>query len=242
MTPATFQRTILTYYRAHGRTTIPWRKTHDPYKILVSEIMLQQTQVSRVLLKYKSFLQKFPTVDTLAAAPLADVLREWQGLGYNRRGMYLKKCAEIVVKDFGGKFPKDLKILKSLPGIGPATAGDILAFAWNLPAVVIETNIRSVFIHFFFKDRTGISDKEILPFIERTLPSGNIREWYYALMDYGAYLKTSEKTNPSRRSKHHTKQSRFEGSHRQKRAALLKLLLEKNISEKELHSVLQFVL
>ncbi len=245
-----FKKIIWGYYRESGRHDLPWRKTRDPYKILVSEVMLQQTQVSRVLVKYKSFLEKFPTAQALAQASLRDVLLEWQGLGYNRRGMYLKQCAEKIVADFDGKFPRDMKALISLPGIGPATAGDILAFAWNIPIVVIETNIRAVFIHFYFTDQVKVSDKEILPLIKKTLPKNPIRtngfqkkptsngtgprEWYWALFDYGAYLKSTKIKNPNHKSKHHTKQSKFVGSNRQKRAEILRLILEKPQTEKKI--------
>lgn len=219
-----FQKTVWSYYRKHKRD-LPWRKTRDPYKILVSEIMLQQTQVPRVILKYGSFLKKFPTTKALAKAKVGDVLRQWQGLGYNRRALYLKRCAEEIEKNFKGKFPKDFKTLCTLPGVGPATAGDLMAFAWNMPVPVIETNVRSVFIHFFFQDKEKISDKDILPLIEKALDAKNPREWYWAVFDYGAELKKSG--NPSRKSAHHAKQSKFEGSHRQKRAVILKTILEK---------------
>ena len=235
MNTKTFQKIIWEYYKNHKRD-LPWRKTRDPYQILVSEVMLQQTQVPRVITKYKSFLKKFPTVQALARAKTKDVLLEWQGLGYNRRALYLKRAAEKIVTDFNGKFPKDFKTLCTLPGIGPATAGDILSFAWNIPAVVIETNIRSVFIHFFFtrkrKSKEKISDKEILPLIEKTLPKENPRDWYYALFDYGSFLKQTE--NPSRKSAHHGKQSKFEGSQRQKRAKILRLMLEKTRHQKQI--------
>lgn len=226
-----FERIIWGYYGENKRV-FPWRKTKDPYKILVSEIMLQQTQAQRVVPRYESFLKKFPTTKALDTAKLSHVLKEWQGLGYNRRALYLKQCAEKIEKDFGGKFPKDFKTLTSLPGIGPATAGDMLAFAWNIPTVLIETNIRSVFIHFFFANKEKISDKEILPLIEKTLDAKNPREWYWALFDYGAMLK--ETHNPSRRSAHHVKQSKFKGSNREKRSKILKLILEKPRTEKEL--------
>lgn len=236
-----FQKIIWQYYKNHKRD-LPWRKTRDPYKILVSEVMLQQTQAARVVPKYLSFLKKFPTTKVLAEAKLSDVLSEWQGLGYNRRGLYLKKCAEIIESEFGGKFPKDFKVLCSLPGIGPATAGDILAFAWNKPVVVIETNIRSVFLHCFFSSRNGkkekVSDKEILPLIEKTLDKKNPREWYWALFDYGTFLKTSQ--NPSRRSAHHTKQTKFVGSHRQKRSHILKLILQKPRTEKDFKTLVDY--
>ena len=226
-----FKKTIWTRYRTHKRD-FPWRRTRDPYKILVSEVMLQQTQAPRVVPKYLSFLKKFPTTQALANAPLSAVLSEWQGLGYNRRALYLKQCAEKIEKDFGGKWPRDFKTLCSLPGIGPATAGDIMAFAWNIPTVVIETNIRSVFIHFFFAGAEKVSDKEILPLIEKTLDMENPREWYWALFDYGAYLKSpqgrsaEEAENPSRKSARHVKQSKFAGSNRQKRSQILKLILQ----------------
>lgn len=239
MNTSKFRKTILDYYKANAHTrNFPWRQTQDPYKILVSEVMLQQTQALRVVPKYLSFLKKFPTTKALASASPGDVLREWQGLGYNRRALYLKKCVETIEKDFGGNFPKDYTQLLTLPGIGPATAGDILAFAWNKPVVVIETNIRSVFIHFFFtknfSSEEKIHDKDILPLIEKTVDKKNPREWYWALFDYGANLKSSSKLaggNPSRRSKHYTKQSKFEGSNRQLRSQILKLILDKPRTE-----------
>jgi A/G-specific adenine glycosylase len=231
MTTKKFKDIIWKHYEKNQRDLL-WRKTRNPYNILVSEIMLQQTQVSRVEIKYASFLKKFPTIESLAQAKLTDVLVEWQGLGYNRRAVYLKQCAEKVVEEYAGKFPKDFKTLCSLPGIGPATAGDMLAFAWNIPVVVIETNIRSVFIHFFFQGREQIHDREILPLIERTLDRENPREWYWALFDYGAHLKQT--SNPSKRSAHHTTQSRFLGSHRQKRAQVLRTILAGNTTSEKI--------
>ncbi len=257
-----FQNIVWAHYRAHGRD-FAWRRTKDPYKILVSEIMLQQTQTSRVVVKYESFLKKFPTIRALAAASLGEVLLEWQGLGYNRRAMFLKRCAETIVCDFAGKFPSDFETLVSLPGIGPATAGDIMSFAWNKTAPVpfIETNIRSVFIHHFFptaeqkntslrgvarRAPKKVSDKEILPLIQAAFDQnrGNPREWLWALFDYGAFLKSTIKKsaggNPSRRSAHHVKQSPFEGSFRQKRAAVLRAILEKSRTEKEVQELCKY--
>lgn len=256
-----FKKTIWDYYKKNGRHDLPWRKTKDPYKILISEVMLQQTQVSRVIEKYKSFLKKFPTAKALAEAPLKDVLLEWQGLGYNRRAKYLKLCAEKVVNNFNGTFPKDFKTLTTLPGIGPATAGDILAFAYNIPVPVIETNIRSVFIHFFFPEGTprGIHDQDLLPLIEKTLPTFpyprargkfqpnaglwvnaelGVREWYWALFDYGAYLKRTR--NPNAQSKHYVKQSPFKGSNREKRSQILKLILTGSKTKKEIIKALGY--
>ena len=150
MQKAEFKKIILDYYKKHGRHDLPWRKTHDPYKILVSEIMLQQTQVGRVMAKYKEFIREFPDFKKLAQAPTAKVLKAWSGLGYNRRALYLKRTAERVTNEFQGKLPKDQSMLVDLPGIGPNTAGAICAYSFNMPVVFIETNIRRVFIHFFF--------------------------------------------------------------------------------------------
>ncbi len=247
MTIPKFQKIIWEYYRANKRS-FPWRRTRDPYKILVSEIMLQQTQALRVVPRYISFLKKFPTTKVLASAPLADVLREWQGLGYNRRAIFLKKCAETIERDFAGKFPKDFKTICTLPGIGPATAGDLMIFAWNMPVPVIETNVRSVFIHFFFSEKAAqkivdpnkkVTDKEILPLVERSMDHENPREWYAALFDYGVYLKKTL-PNPSRKSAHHVRQTKFAGSLRQKRATILRLILEKARTEKEIQNATQY--
>ncbi|MDP2704942.1 MAG: A/G-specific adenine glycosylase [Patescibacteria group bacterium] len=230
-----FAKEIWRYYRKHKRS-FPWRKTKNPYRILVSEVMLQQTQAERVIPKYEQFLKEFPNFSSLAQSPLSKVLRVWKGLGYNRRALYLKKTAKIVLERHGGKMPRKKESLLLLPGIGEATAGDILAFAWNIPSVVIETNIRSVFIHFFFLREQRVSDKEIAILVKETLPKKNVREWYYALMDYGAHLK--EKENPSRQSAHHTKQSPFKGSNRQLRSALLQYILENTpVNTKKIFSV-----
>lgn len=219
-----FRNKIMSYYRAHGRD-FPWRRTKDPYRILVSEIMLQQTQTGRVEGKYIEFLKQFPNFKTLAKAPMRDVLRVWQGLGYNRRALSLKRTAEIVVKKYGGKLPKDEASLVELPGIGPGTAGAIRAFAFNLPSVFIETNIRRVFICCFFSNRRKVSDKEIFPLIKKTLDMKNPREWYWALMDHGSMFGQKEKKNPNTKSAHYTKQSKFEGSNRQLRGRILRLRL-----------------
>jgi len=219
-----FRRIIYRHFRDNPRP-LPWRTTLDPYRVMVSEVMLQQTQVERVLPKYDAFLARFPTVATLAAAPLADVLALWQGLGYNRRGMMLKQAAEQIMERHGGVVPGDPADLARLPGIGRYTAGAIAAFAFCHPTPFIETNIRSVFIHFFFHDRTDVSDSEILPLVEQTMDRNSIRDWYNALMDYGAMLKKST-PNPSRRSRGHSRQPPFRGSNREIRGEILKLLLE----------------
>jgi len=218
-----FRRMVYGYYRRCGRHDLPWRQTADPYCILISEVMLQQTQVPRVVEKYASFIRRFPNFAVLAQAPLRAVLKEWQGLGYNRRAIAVKKIAEIVQSDYAGTLPQDMDVLVKLPGIGVYTAAAIGAFAFNRPTVFIETNIRAVFIHTFFGDRTNVSDKEILPLIEKMLDRKNPQKWYGALMDYGVMLK-NEFANPARRSSHHKRQSRFEGSNRQLRGRILKLL------------------
>jgi len=219
----TFRKSIWDYYENHGRT-LPWRNTRNPYHILVSEIMLQQTQVGRVIEKYEQFLSAFPDFTSLAQAPLRKVLAIWQGMGYNRRAIALKRIAVEVMTSYNGILPSSEEILLKLPGIGKATASSIAAFAFNTPSVFIETNIRRVFIHFFFDDRENIRDADILPLVAKTLDTTNPREWYYALMDYGSLLKTTTQ-NPNRKSAHYTRQPSFEGSRRQLRGKILKMIL-----------------
>ena len=187
--------------------------------------MLQQTQTHRVLPKYLNFVEEFSSFNALAQASLRDVLSMWQGLGYNRRGMYLHQIAQKIVKEHAGILPNDPHILETFPGIGKATAASICAFAYNTPTVFIETNIRSVFIHFFFEAQTQVHDRELFPLVAESLAFENAREWYYALMDYGVMLK-QKYPNPSRRSKHHTQQSKFIGSDRQIRGVIIRLLTQ----------------
>jgi len=227
LTPATikhFQKTVYDYYKKNKRD-LPWRKHITPYSTTVSEIMLQQTQVNRAIEKFNEFMRVFPTWNALATAPVSDVLRVWQGLGYNRRALGLKKTAEIVVSTYKGRLPKEPEILLSLPSIGPATAASIVVYAFDLPSPFIETNIRTVYLHHFFKDKKEITDKELAPLVEATLDRKNPRQWFYALMDYSLYLKKNFK-NPSRRSAHYVRQSTFEGSNRQLRGQILRCLLE----------------
>lgn len=218
-----FQELVLSRYRTAGRK-FAWRETTDPCCILVSEIMLQQTQVERVQEKFPEFIAAFPDFAALASAPLADVLRHWQGMGYNRRAIALQKCAQKVMAEFGGILPDDPDILTTFPGIGRATASSICAFAFNRPVIFIETNIRRIFIHCFFSDNEVVDDAAILPLVTEALYHENPREWYNALMDFGTELKKSV-PNPNRRSVHYTKQSAFEGSDRKIRGAILRLLL-----------------
>ena len=233
-----FRKLVYSYYRSHPRN-LPWRKTRDPYKILVSEFMLQQTQVDRVLKKYGCFLSRFPTLSSLAHASFAEVLSAWQGLGYNRRALSLHRCAREIRSRFGGTVPADHADLDSLPGIGPATASAIMAFAFNIWSPFIETNIRTVYIHHFFPYAGEVEDKTLLPLVEQTVDRHNAREWFWALMDYGVYLKKIQ-PNPARRSAHHSPQGRFEGSDRQIRGEIIRRLVkEKRLSTDGLWPKLQ---
>lgn len=226
MRSAQFICTVRKYFKAHKRS-MPWRDTIDSYSILVSEFMLQQTQVHRVVPKFESFMKVFPTIQALAKSDFKKVLGEWNGLGYNRRALWLHEAAKELVKCYDGKIPESIVELKKIKGIGHNTAAAICAYAFNMPVVFIETNIRAVFIHHFFADRADVADSELLPLIEANMDMIHPREWYWALMDYGVSLKKQHK-NPARRSRHHTKQSRFEGSNRQLRGKILKLLLQSN--------------
>jgi A/G-specific adenine glycosylase len=218
---------------AHGAERyrdFPWRNTTDPYAVLVSEVMLQQTQTSRVRRYFEAWIRRFPTIDALAAAATSDVLAAWQGLGYNRRALALHTAATIVSECFGGVLPDTTDELRNLPGIGPATAAGILAFAHNRPAAYLETNVRAVLLHEVFPDRDGVPDRELFSLLVQLSERVHARQigarqWNYALLDYGAHLKATLPVNPSRRSKHHSRQSPYEGSRRQKRARLLEAVL-----------------
>lgn len=219
-----FKNLIWNFYRIQGRQ-FPWRNIDNPYHVVISEIMLQQTQTYRVEPKYNAFIAALPTVHDLAQAELRTVLSLWQGLGYNRRGKFLHDMAKIVVQQHNGIIPDSPEMLAQLPGIGKATAGSISAFAFNKPTVFIETNIRTVFIHYFFQEKNNVHDKELMPLIAAIVDQQNPREWYYALMDYGVHLK-KQLPNPSRKSKHHVTQSKFEGSDRQIRGTIIRALTQ----------------
>ncbi len=228
-----FRKKVYAYYAREGRD-LPWRENLNPYRVLVSEVMLQQTQVERVLEKYREFLVAFPDFPALARAPLAKLLLIWQGMGYNRRALALRMLAQKVVDDHRGKLPSEPEKLLALPGIGKYTAGAVAAFAFNKPVVFMDTNIRRVYIHEFLLDRDGIHDDELTPLVEQTLDTGNPRKWYNALMDYGTLLK-QELINPNRRSVHYTRQSPFENSNRQVRGRIVKLLVkEAPLSENQI--------
>jgi len=219
-----FLQALVYGYFTEFRRDLPWRDGTDPYRVLVSEVMLQQTQVDRVIPKFAVFMQWFPDPQTLAEAPISELLAAWQGLGYNRRALNLQRAARMIVDEWNGSITDDPVLLQQLPGIGPYTAGAVACFAFNRPQIFLETNIRAVLLHFFFADQEGITDKQLLPVATAVLDQANPRDWYNALMDYGSDLKRRF-PNPSRRSRHHTVQSRFEGSDRQIRGAVLRLLL-----------------
>lgn len=246
-------RDLKSFYAIQNRAHLPWRKTRDPYKILVSEMMLQQTQVDRVVPFYERFIAEFPTAAHLAKAPLHKVLKAWQGLGYNRRAKFLWESANLLSKRSSGllsraalsgaasrarPFSREAFALK-LPGVGAYTAAAVEAFAYNKPTVFVETNIRTVFLHHFFHSNilqnVRISDKEILPLVEEALRKSKMqpRHFYAALMDYGSYLK-KRGVKLNAKSKHYTKQSKFEGSYRQLRGAILRALLNKSSTVDEL--------
>ncbi|OQB39750.1 MAG: A/G-specific adenine glycosylase [Candidatus Latescibacteria bacterium ADurb.Bin168] len=218
-----FRGLVYRAYRDFGRD-LPWRHTRDPYEILVSEVMLQQTQVGRVAQKYHEFLRAFPVFRDLYEAPLSDVLTVWQGMGYTRRAVALKRIAERVIRDCDGRLPRSPEHLQTFPGIGTATAGAICAYAYNLPTLFIETNIRRVFIHTFFGEHETVSDRQILPLVEETLDHTQPRIWYYALTDYGAAL-GRRLENPNRKSAGYHRQGPFEGSKRQIRSTIVRALL-----------------
>lgn len=233
-TPAlgSFRTTVLQYWKKAGRHDLPWRQTDDPYAILVSEMMLQQTQVHRVIPFYERFLKRFPTPRALAKASRAEVLAVWSGLGYNRRALFLHEAAKAMVARHEGWVPRSYEALRALPGIGEYTAKAVRVFAFDEPESLIETNVRAVFIHHFFPRGRAVSDARLMPLIAQAV-GARPREWYAALMDYGTYLKATN-PNPSRRSRHHVKQAAFKGSQREVRGAILKAYLSgRPISELE---------
>jgi A/G-specific adenine glycosylase len=219
-----FGRIIYHLYE-NKRRSFAWREHISPYRVIVSEIMLQQTQTDRVADKFEKFITAFPDFETLSRAPFSDVLLYWKGLGYNRRALALQKIASIVTHEHAGIVPHDIKTLESWPSIGKATARSITTFAFNQPTTFIETNIRTVFIYFFFPNGIHIYDDELEPLVHASVDQKRPRDWYYALMDYGVMLKKTI-GNFSKQSKHHTKQSRFIGSDRQLRGVILQMLLD----------------
>jgi A/G-specific adenine glycosylase len=187
-------RALLAWYAAEGRASLPWRHTRDPYAVLVSEVMLQQTQVERVLPKYRAFLDQFPTLAALAAAPVADVIRAWAGLGYNMRAIRLHEIARQAVERYGGTLPGSLDELLELKGIGRYTAGAVACFAFELPVATVDTNIRRVLWRVFRGVEPGVwpadtaFQRQMLALAEWALPPGGAYDWQQALMDLGATI------------------------------------------------------
>lgn len=212
---------------------MPWRENPDPYWVLVSEIMLQQTQVDRVVPKFQAFLAQFPTPHVLAAASLGEVLTAWSGLGYNRRAKFLHQAAQKICTEFKGRVPDDFEALVSLPGIGPNTAGAILAYSSNRPVVFVETNIRTVYFHHFFAGRQAVTDKEVMALVQETLDYEHPREWYWALMDYGAFLK-KQGLGALDVSATYRKQSPLKGSVREVRGIIIRELTQGPLSRHDL--------
>lgn len=247
-----YQEIVWDYYHSNARTGLPWRQPEtdglfDPYKIMLSEIMLQQTQVQRVMPKYHAFLERFPTLADLATAELGDVLRMWAGLGYNRRAKFLHQAAQSIQTEHSGVFPHSVAELVGLPGVGVNTAGAIRNYAFNEPQPFIETNIRTVLIHHFCDDQQAVPEKELLTLATQTLDAEHPREWHWALMDYGSFLK-QQVGNASRQSKIYTKQSAFAGSNRQLRGQVIRSLntgthtlesLQQQIDDERLSAVLK---
>jgi len=222
-----FRKTVYGYY-TENRRDFPWRQGYDPYHILVSEFMLQQTQTGRAAEKFLQFTEAFPGIGCLAMSPVKDVLAQWKGLGYNRRALYLHRTAGIITNEYGGEVPSDPEILKTLPGIGEYTSKAVSTFAYNLPHVFVETNIRTVLLHHFFTGGQTVHDKDIIQAQELTMDAEHPRKWYEAMMDYGAHLKnTGVRLNS--RSSHYVRQKPFQGSDRKMRGEILDVLLENKV-------------
>jgi A/G-specific adenine glycosylase len=227
-----FQNIVWDYFHDNERA-MPWRENTDPYYVLVSELMLQQTQVDRVIPKFKAFIKAFPNIKTLAKSPLSEVLVHWSGLGYNRRAKFLHDSAKMILAQFDGKIPHTREELIQLPGVGPNTAGAILAYGFDAPVSFIETNIRTVYFYHFFPEGEKIQDEMLEPLITQTLDREHPRQWYWALMDYGTYLKRQGARNTSL-SAHYKKQPKLQGSIRQIRGQIVKLLTKQDLSEAQL--------
>ena len=189
----TFQGCLLRWFRKNGRD-LPWRRTRDPYKILVSEVMLQQTQVDRVRGYYRRFLKEYPTVRDLAAAPPARVRDSWDGLGYYARARNLHAAARQVVEDYGGSFPRRLEEVKGLPGVGRYTAGAVVSFAYGEPAPILDTNVRRVLSRVFVRrrpSRPAALDRRLWALAEAAVPHDHAWEFNQAIMDLGATVCTA---------------------------------------------------
>ena len=203
---------------------MPWRHDTRAYYVLVSELMLQQTQVARVEPKFREFIARFPDEPTLARASLAEVMVLWQGLGYNRRAKFLHAAATMITHEFDGVMPDTDTELRRLPGVGENTSGAIRAYTFNQPAIFIETNIRTVYIHYFFNGVVSVSDQQIRELLSKTIDRDNPRRFYQNLMDYGTWLKSQGVKNIAK-SRHYKKQSALKGSVRELRGEIVRELL-----------------
>lgn len=221
-----FRHFIWDFFRDHGRS-FPWRETRDPYRILVSEMMLQQTQTERVLPKYLQFIDVYPDMPSLSRAQFGEVYPLWQGLGYNRRCLALIAIASRCVEEFGGAIPNCTRTLLSFPSVGPATAAALKAFAWGEPSLYLETNIRRVLLHVWHNRESGVPDRKLLETLEQVMDKDDPRMWYYAMMDYGVHLRKAV-ANPNTRSRHYTRQKPFKDSDREIRGMVLRILSKKH--------------
>lgn len=239
-----FQNTVLKWYENNGRN-LPWRNTTNPYHILVSEVMLQQTHIERVIPKYEAFLHQFPSIEALARAPTSEVLRVWSGLGYNRRALFLQKCAQELMHEMN--FPQNEKELKKLHGIGKYTAAAILSFAYNKNVPVIDTNIHLLYKRLFYGSKSHIE-----ALAKKHLPKGKSRHWHNALIDIGTLFCSSKhprcsdcpltilcKTAGKKIKIEATRRKKtvvpFSQSDRIVKGSILKLLMKKNYSAATLH-------
>jgi A/G-specific adenine glycosylase len=211
-----FQEKIMHWWEENARD-LPWRCDNSPYNVLVSEIMLQQTQVNRVVPKYLEFLRQFPSIEDLASAETKQLLQIWSGLGYNRRAVWLKEAASQIVDR--GEFPQTMEELRNLKGIGLYTSQSILIFAFNRNLAAVDTNIRRVLIASGFADEE-MSSSQLQIIADDLLLKGKSSDWHNALMDYGSLVLTSGSTSISPQSK----QPRFKGSTRQLRGAIIRIL------------------
>jgi len=229
MSPLEFREIIWQKGRELYRD-MPWRQDTRPYYVLVSELMLQQTQVDRVIPKFNAFIERFPDESSLARASLAEVLGLWQGLGYNRRAKYLHDAVKKIVQEYDGIFPDTMEKVRTLSGVGPNTAGAIMVYAYNQSVVFVETNIRTVYFYHFFQDDESVDDKQIIQLLEQTIDREHSREFYWSLMDYGAVLKR-EGAGRIRQSRHYKKQSPLSGSVREVRGWIIKYLTTNDVTE-----------
>lgn len=217
---------------------MPWREDTRPYYVLVSEIMLQQTQVDRVKIKFEEFITALPTIEDLANAGLDEVLKLWSGLGYNRRAKFLHQAAQMIKSEFNGVFPETLPELLTLPGVGINTAGAILAYSFNQPSIFIETNVRTVYFYHFFEGQENVDDKTLQQIVEATVDQEHPREWYWGIMDYGTYLKRNG-IGLNNKSKHYKKQAPLKGSLREVRGQILKQLAQGDANQEQLEQLLK---